>query len=210
MPSQGKVLPENYATCLWFLKLAYIYILALSGVGVEKITRIKQKHTWSGQLLEFFLKKSIESILGTGGKPTRDVSGTDFMAAYKPMQGDNNNEDPNISETLITETAILTAARNGIVEIVDEIITKVPSSIYEVNLENKNVLLVAVENRRTIVVEGIRKRFEECNKMTIFDNLIQGVDKEENTVLHLAATNVTYWNISGAALKMMWHMKWFQ
>jgi ankyrin repeat protein len=105
----------------------------------------------------------------------------------------------------------LTAARNGIVEIVDELITKIPSSIYEVNLENKNVLLVAVENRRTTVVEALRKRFEECNKKAIFDNLIQGVDKDENTVLHLAATKKSDrdWHIAGAALQMMWHIKWF-
>ncbi|GAU43985.1 hypothetical protein TSUD_135440, partial [Trifolium subterraneum] len=46
--------------------------------------------------------------------------------------------------------------------------------------------------------------------MEIFDNLIQGVDKKENTVLHLAATSDQDWNIFGAALKMMWHFKWFQ
>jgi hypothetical protein len=33
MPSERKLLPENYATCVWFLKFAYIYILGLSGVG---------------------------------------------------------------------------------------------------------------------------------------------------------------------------------
>ncbi|CAJ2640036.1 unnamed protein product [Trifolium pratense] len=129
--------------------------------------------------------------------------------AYPSSFGDNT-EDTKISETLKSETAILAAARNGIIEIVNELITKIPPTIYEVNLENKNVLLVAVENRRTTIVEGLRKRFEESNRMEIFDDLIQGVDKEENTVLHLAATNVTDWNISGAALKMMWHMKWFQ
>jgi len=33
MPSESKLLPENYATCLWFLKFAYMYTLGLSGVG---------------------------------------------------------------------------------------------------------------------------------------------------------------------------------
>ena len=112
---------------------------------------------------------------------------------------------------LESETAILTAARNGIVEIVEELVKKVSSSIYDLNLENKNVLLVAVENRRTMVVEALRKRFEECNKKAIFDDLIQGVDDEDNTVLHLAAIKSDRdWHISGAALQMMWHIKWFQ
>jgi hypothetical protein len=33
MPSERKHLPENYVTCLRFLKFAYIYTLGLSGVG---------------------------------------------------------------------------------------------------------------------------------------------------------------------------------
>ncbi|CAL5202325.1 unnamed protein product [Lathyrus oleraceus] len=275
MQSEHKLLPENYATCLWFVKFAYIYILGLSGVGVEEITKIKQKHKWSGQLLKRFMENPYESYLGTGAKPTRYDSGTDFISVYKPNQGDNNSEEPKISttlenettiltaarndiveimdelitkipkisttleseaailteakngiveivdelltkipktsETLESERAILTAARNGIVEMVDELIIKIPSSIYEVNLENKNVLLVAVENRRTNVVEALRKRFEECNKNAIFDNLMQCVDMEDNTVLHLAATRSDRdWHISGAALQMMWHIKWFQ
>ncbi|MCI29222.1 putative ankyrin repeat protein, partial [Trifolium medium] len=97
------------------------------------------------------MENPYESYLGTGAKPTRDASVTDFISFYNPNQ--------------------------------------------------------AVENRRTIVVEGLRKRFDECNKMEIFDNLIQGADYEDNTVLHLAATSDQDWNISGAALKMMWHFK---
>nr|XP_027189169.1 uncharacterized protein LOC101499994 isoform X2 [Cicer arietinum] len=34
MSSDCELLPENYATCLWFLKFAYIYILGLFGVGM--------------------------------------------------------------------------------------------------------------------------------------------------------------------------------
>ncbi|CAK8565776.1 unnamed protein product [Lathyrus sativus] len=211
MQSKSKRLPENYATCVWFMKIACIYILGLSGVGIEEITKMKQKHKWSGQLLKRFMENPYQSYLGTGTKPIQYVIGTDFLSAYQPNQGNNNSEESSISKTLESETAILTAARNGIVEIVNELITKIPSSIYDVNLENKNVLLVAVENRRTNVVKALRRQFEEGNKKAIFDNLIQGVDKEENTVLHLAATKSDRdWNISGAALQMMWHIKWFQ
>jgi hypothetical protein len=138
MPSERKLLPENYATCVWFMKFAYIYILGLSGVGkclihpslshdlmfcftilqpharahiqslicfdylrcllfygcvenllkgVEEITKLKQKHKWSGQLLNKIIENPYESYLGTGAKPTRDVSGTDFMVAYNPNKG---------------------------------------------------------------------------------------------------------------------------
>ncbi|XP_058782205.1 uncharacterized protein LOC131656523 [Vicia villosa] len=264
-----KLLPEM---CLSFMKFALIYILGLSGVGVEEIQKMKQKHKWSGQLLNKFMEKPYESYSVIGIKTTEYDSGADFMSLYKPNQGDNNSEEPKIStmfesETTIltkainnlvkkvdelttkivnnseepkitenrqinlqeileseepkiseksrlileSETAILTAARNGIVEIVNELITKIPSSIYDVNLENKNVLLVAVENRRTNVVEALRKQYKEIKTETIFDNLIQGVDYEENTVLHLAATiSDRDWHISGSSVKMMWHMKWFE
>ncbi|KAL5060151.1 hypothetical protein RYX36_031755 [Vicia faba] len=93
MQSKHKLLPENYATCLWFIKFAYIYTLGLSGVGVEKIKKMKQKHKWSGQLLNRFMENAYESYLGTGTKPIQYLSGTDFISAYKPNQGENNSEE---------------------------------------------------------------------------------------------------------------------
>ncbi|CAI8613811.1 unnamed protein product [Vicia faba] len=93
MQSKHKLLPENYATCLWFIKFAYIYTLGLSGVGVEEIKKMKQKHKWSGQLLNRFMENAYESYLGTGTKPIQYLSGTDFISAYKPNQGENNSEE---------------------------------------------------------------------------------------------------------------------
>ncbi|XP_004516111.1 uncharacterized protein [Cicer arietinum] len=247
IPSDPELLPENYATCLWFLKFAYINILGLSGVGVDEVRKLKQKHKWSSQLLTVFMENTSDSYFGAGNKPLRNESEIDFEAIINQNKNSNeelksedtkksetlkskeakksetlNNGDTNKAETLKnekakkaktmkSETPILTAARYGIVEMVTVLIKKIPSSIYETNLENKNILLVAVENRRTVVVESLRKWFKECNKYPIFDNLIQEVDNEDNTVLHLAATPGDQdWNISGAALQMMWHIKWFQ
>jgi len=127
------------------------------------------------------------------------------------LAGENTSDDTNILKTKENEAAILTAARNGIVEIIHALIAKIPSSLYEVDLENKNVLLVAIENKRIIAVEALRKWFIKCNKKEIFDRLIQEVDKDENTVLHLAATRSNQdSNIPGAALQMMWNSKCFQ
>ncbi|XP_027186836.1 uncharacterized protein [Cicer arietinum] len=236
MPSDRKLLPENYATCLWILKFAYIYTLGLSGVGVDEVRKMKQKHKWCSQLLMFFIKNITHSYIGTGTKPLRNVSGTDFEEAYNPNQVSAapliiedtkkfetlksedekkmeilKSKEAKKAKTLKSETPILTAARYGIVEMVNLLIKKIPSSIYETNLENKNILLVAVENRRTVVVEFLKKWFEVCNKKETFDNLIQDVDNEDNTILHLAATpGDDDWHISGAALQMMWHIKWFQ
>ncbi|WVY95003.1 hypothetical protein V8G54_034091 [Vigna mungo] len=108
------------------------------------------------------------------------------------------------------ETAFLTAAKHGIVEIVFELQSKIPSAVHETNSNNENVLLVAVKNRQTNVVEVLRK----CLDKELFDSLILEVDNRDNTVLHLAAGTVANtertWQIAGAAMQMMWDIKWYQ
>ncbi|CAJ1964214.1 unnamed protein product, partial [Sphenostylis stenocarpa] len=108
------------------------------------------------------------------------------------------------------ETALLAAARNGIEEIVRDLLLKIPNAVHETNSNNENVLLVAVKNRQTKVVEKLKKIVEK----NLFGSLILGVDNSENTVLHLAAgstsNNVRTWQIAGAAMQMMWDIKWYQ
>ena len=107
------------------------------------------------------------------------------------------------------ETTYLTAAKNGIVEIVTKLRSVIPSVVHETNSNNENVLLVAVKNRQTNVVKVLRKKLDP----KLFHSLILGVDNRENTVLHLAAgtTNTERtWQIAGAAMQMMWDVKWYQ
>ncbi|KAK7305079.1 hypothetical protein VNO77_42978 [Canavalia gladiata] len=108
------------------------------------------------------------------------------------------------------ETPFLAAAKNGIVEIVFAIQSKIPSAVHETNSNNENVLLVAVKNRQTHVVEVLRKHLDK----ELFDNLILEADNKENTVLHLAAGTTSSgertWQIAGAAMQMMWDIKWYQ
>ncbi|KAL2568488.1 hypothetical protein AAZV13_18G070800 [Glycine max] len=192
--SDHEVVPQNYVTCLQFLKLAYINIIGITGPGVGDIGKMKQKHIWSAQLLRAFMEKPYLSYTG-GPPPLNEGVQTD----YRKVSVDSK------------ETVILVAARNGIVEMVNEIISKIPSAIHETNSEKKNVLLVAVENRQTLIVEALKNWFEQEKKELIFYNLKLGVDDQENTVLHLAATLPNKgWMISGLALQMMWHIKWFQ
>ncbi|XP_073224490.1 uncharacterized protein [Cicer arietinum] len=175
---------------------------------------MKQKHKWCSQLLTIFMKKTRDSYLGDGGKPLLNMSEPNIHEILKvtatlksedaKKSKTSKTEQERKAETLKSETPILTAARHGIVEMVNVLVNKIPSSIYETNLENKNILLVAVENRRTIVVESLKKWFEKRNAKPQFDNLIQWVDNENNTVLHLAATpSDEDWNISGAALQII-------
>ncbi|KAK7305080.1 hypothetical protein VNO77_42979 [Canavalia gladiata] len=108
------------------------------------------------------------------------------------------------------ETAFLAAAKNGIVEIVFALQSKIPSAVHETNSNNENVLLVAVKNRQTHVVEVLRKNLDK----ELFHSLILEVDNKENTLLHLAAGTTSSgertWEIAGAAMQMMWDIKWYQ
>lgn len=109
------------------------------------------------------------------------------------------------------ETPFLVAASNGIVEMVNEILTLIPSAIHNTNSKKENVLLVAVINRQPHVVETIRMRMKD--KKEVWNNLILGVDEDENTILHLAAKALSEdkpWQMSGSALQMMWDITWFQ
>ncbi|CAJ1971120.1 unnamed protein product [Sphenostylis stenocarpa] len=109
------------------------------------------------------------------------------------------------------ETAFLVAAKNGIVEMVNEILYRIPSVIHNTNSKKENVLLVAVINRQPLIVESLKRKMQ--SKPEVWNNLILTVDEDENTILHLAAyapTGDKSPQIAGSALQMMWDIKWFQ
>ncbi|KAG7968274.1 hypothetical protein I3843_08G146300 [Carya illinoinensis] len=105
------------------------------------------------------------------------------------------------------ETAILIAARNGVAEIVEKILELVPVAIHDVNAENKNAVLLAVENRQPHIYKLLLKR-NILNR----DSVFRVVDKKGNSAFHLAAKLAAYkpWLIPGEALQMQWEMKWYE
>lgn len=108
-------------------------------------------------------------------------------------------------------TPFLVAAKNGIVEMVNEILIKIPSAIHNTTSRKENVLLVAVKYRQPLIVETLR--MIKHSKPELWNNLILAMDEDENTVLHLAAEALggdKPWQIAGSALQMMWDIKWFQ
>ncbi|XP_024639623.1 uncharacterized protein [Medicago truncatula] len=70
-----------------------------------------------------------------------------------------------------------------------------------------------VKSRQPVIVETLRMRMIKHSKPELWNNLILAMDKEENTILHLAAKALgdgKPWQIAGSALQMMWDIKWFQ
>ena len=102
-------------------------------------------------------------------------------------------------------TVLLTAAKNGVVEMVKKFLDHLPLSIHEITSENKNILLVAAENRQPHIILAMKNR-------DVWDSLIQTVDNEGNNVLHLAAKAATRkaWQIAGSAMQMQWEVKWYK
>ncbi|KAG7968279.1 hypothetical protein I3843_08G146500 [Carya illinoinensis] len=105
------------------------------------------------------------------------------------------------------ETAILIAARNGIAEMVEKILELLPVAIHDVNAKNKNVVLVAVENRQPHIYQLLLRR-----NILIRDSVFRVVDNKGNGAFHLAAKLGAYepWLIPGEALQMQWEMKWYK
>lgn len=104
------------------------------------------------------------------------------------------------------ETPLLTAAKNGITEMVAKILELFPAAIHDTNNEKKNIVLLAVENRQPHVYEFLVKL--KIMKETIFRKR----DKDGNSALHLAAMLGDHrpWLIPGAALQMQWEIKWYE
>ena len=107
-----------------------------------------------------------------------------------------------------TESAILLAASYGVVEIVEKIIAKFPTAIYDKGEESKNVVLVALKNRHLEMYKLLLRRYKR-------DHIVfQKVDDNGNTALHYAAMydpkTARPWAVPGAALQMQWEIKWLE
>lgn len=104
---------------------------------------------------------------------------------------------------------LLTAAKNGIMEMVKEILKSFPMAIHATS-EGKNIILVAVENKQPHIYQLLSKSKLLENSRT--KSLFQARDKDNNNVLHLAAKLEEHqsWLIPGASLQMQSEIKWYE
>jgi ankyrin repeat protein len=99
---------------------------------------------------------------------------------------------------VLVETPILITAKNGITEIVEKTLEDFSFSIHDMNIEKKNIVLLAVEHRQPHVYQLLLK--QNIPRVGVF----RVVDKDGNSALHLAGNLGEYkpWLIPGAALQM--------
>ncbi|PRQ38397.1 putative ankyrin repeat-containing domain, PGG domain-containing protein [Rosa chinensis] len=134
----------------------------------------------------------------------------DFHTHHAAHCTERKNNNPLVGKKNVVpgknQSPVLIAAKMGITEMVEKILDKFPVAIQDVDSDNKNVILLAVENRQPHVYNLLQKR--EILKESLFRQL----DNEGNSALHLAATCGQYrpWLIPGAALQMQWEIKWYK
>ena len=101
---------------------------------------------------------------------------------------------------------LLIAAKHGIVELVKDILERIPLAIFDVDSEGKNIVLLAVEHRQTEVFSFLKSYLKDRT------NLFSKVDFKGNNALHLAAklSDSNPWPVPGAASQMQWEIRWYE
>ncbi|CAI9781202.1 unnamed protein product [Fraxinus pennsylvanica] len=207
----------------------------LQRVGSHDIVKLrekKEKHIWSVKIMDELLKRaSTNEYENSGESPQRFMSHKrdveipfsvpDAGDISKPgddqtpqtsdgadrKKGTNGNGYKNkMQEIEKGETALLVAAKNGVVEMVEKIIKLFPVAINDMNTSKKNIVLLAVENRQPRVYRFL------LEKTTIKEDIFRKVDIDGNSALHLAAKLGDHrpWLIPGSALQMQWEIKWYK
>jgi len=118
---------------------------------------------------------------------------------------EEESEESEEEEEEDNETPFLVAARNGIVEMVNELLDRIPNVIHDRNSMKENVLLVAVINGQPLLIENLKTKITPEG----WNSLILEVDRDERTILHCAAyAPIVYHPLK--IMQMMWDIKWFQ
>ncbi|XP_072952017.1 uncharacterized protein [Typha angustifolia] len=150
--------------------------------------------------------------------PTKDVTATTKESSDGKSKGEDGHQvnvyikickDEQKGEEStkpVKATPMLVAAKNGITEIVKKILETFPVAILDVDENDKNIVLLAVEYRQTHIYE-LMLAIE-----TMKDSVFGKIDKDGNSALHFAAmlSQKLPWSIPGVALQMQWEIKWYK
>ena len=114
----------------------------------------------------------------------------------------NSNRRPQVDK----ETPILSAAKYGIIEMVERILRRFPMAIHDETSEGKNIIMLAAEYRQTHVYELF------CKSHLRIESMFHKLDNRGNSALHLVAKQIEQKTglIPGAALQMQWEIKWYE
>ncbi|CAL5427619.1 unnamed protein product [Camellia sinensis] len=88
---------------------------------------------------------------------------------------------------------------------VSQILNYLPVAIYDTIPEGKNVMLLALENRKIMV-------YKELMRRNVTKDLLHHNDNVRNNALHHAAMVKIYLPLfaPNAVLRMQWEIKWYE
>ncbi|XP_059665346.1 uncharacterized protein LOC132311460 isoform X2 [Cornus florida] len=207
-----KSYPENYHTCINFFGLVGLVskIVFSGGKGWHQKRKNKGNDEEADAKEEDNLRQQRHQPFPINYATCFDtiklISKATLYILEKAAGEKMNSDMKGIREIDKRETPLLVAAKKGITEMVEAILKHSPVAIQDMNRENKNVVLLAVENRQLDVYMLLLKR----NSMR--DSVFLKVDDEGNGALHLAAKlgEQSRWLVAGAALQLQWESKWYQ
>ncbi|KAK4560174.1 hypothetical protein RGQ29_009093 [Quercus rubra] len=226
--------PENYQTCVNFIQLLWrwtIQVVAIIGKVCDKvkyadeenpersnvttksrhegeIKKIKETHRLSVKIMKLCIKPiSVEHYFDGGTNPWLTRNEDEDFSFITTCRDIVSKYD--IKPQVEKETPILSAAKNGIKEMVMGLLHKFPMAIHDETRDGKNIVLLAAEYRRTQIYELFRKSHLRIESM------FHKLDKNGNSALHLAAEQPELREqksglIPGAALQMQWEIKWYE
>ncbi|GLT55153.1 hypothetical protein SLA2020_283000 [Shorea laevis] len=168
--------PSNYVTCFEFVKLTYKAVMVFLGLGSTQISKIydkKQKHLWSVQIMNELLgRASMNEYGSTGTDPAPSATSLAGEEIFSAIQQEGNSLTPESSEAnqidkskesegkdttgegknepqekAKNETTILIAAKKDVTKISESIKEYFPVAILDKNPDNKNIMLLTVENK---------------------------------------------------------------
>ncbi|KAK9983007.1 hypothetical protein SO802_032532 [Lithocarpus litseifolius] len=219
---------------LVFKALRYLFIEPLK--KAKEVRTTKERHTWSILIMNELLKdaemypippsvrKSEDKKLERGTPQADAPEKINTRQLTKICEDKSRNyqtcinciqflcdmaqdEKEKEGDTEPTEV-ILMAAKNGITEMVRKILEIYPVAMYDVDKDQKNIVLLTVEHKQPCVYELLLSL--KKNKV-IKDSLFSEVDNKGNSVLHLAATKAEFnWPVPGAASQMQWEIRWYE
>ncbi|THG13995.1 hypothetical protein TEA_022768 [Camellia sinensis var. sinensis] len=179
------------------------------------ILEMKEKHRKSIEIMNMLLSElQSHNYMNTaaGCKPKCDEvfelirisNNSDFDSNQEKKDSKVSSESSQKNKTE-RETPILIAAKNGIRELVEKNLHLFPEAMYDTNPEGKNVMHIALENRKIEVYKAL-------TDWTLIKDLLHHNDKTGNNALHHAARVGKYppWMAPKAVLKMQYEIKWFE
>ncbi|XP_054783933.1 uncharacterized protein LOC129290892 [Prosopis cineraria] len=194
----NSLFPANYKTCRHLIKFFYLEFLIILGKDEDDGNSPNEyEYVYDGNT-------TWSQTLATSVEPT--TTNTKITISIITCLTYNCAEHE--KKRRGTDTAMLVAAKNGVMEIIEKIVELFPGAIHDLNEDKKNMYsVIGCRIQATSRVPVLAE--EEYLQRKPIPSSGHGYG---NSALRLAATLRDHkpWLIPGQALQMQWELKWYK